>query len=69
MNTAITPAGATITNTGKRRFVQPAYATFNLLTNWTDPSDTYTIGAYLRNVTNTRAVHLFTTCNSTEKSV
>ena len=50
----VTPAGATITNTGKRRFVQPAYATFNLLTNWTDPSDTYTIGAYLRNVTNTR---------------
>lgn len=38
----------------KRRFVQPAYATFNALANWTDPSDTYTIGAYLRNVTNTR---------------
>ncbi len=44
-------AGQTL---GKRRFVQPAYATVNALINWTDPSDTYTIGAYLRNVTNTR---------------
>lgn len=44
-------AGQTL---GKRRYVQPAYATFNALVNWTDPSDTYTIGAYLRNVTNTR---------------
>ncbi len=50
-------AGQTL---GKRRFVQPAYATFNALVNWTDPSDTYTIGAYLRNVANTRYRITFT---------
>lgn len=39
---------------GKRRFVQPGYVTFNTQADWTDPSGTYTIGAYLRNVTDKR---------------
>ena len=50
----VTPAGATISTTGQRRFLQGAYVTFNTQANWTDPSGTYTIGGYLRNVTNKR---------------
>ena len=46
--------GATVQDTRQRRYVQPGFATLNFQAMWTDPSDHYSIGGYLRNATDTR---------------
>jgi iron complex outermembrane receptor protein len=50
----VNAAGATVQDTGQRRYVQPGYVTLSFNAKWTDPKDHYWIGGYLRNVTDTR---------------
>jgi hypothetical protein len=62
----VTAAGATVQDTGQPRYVQPGLATRNLHAMWTDSDSHFSVGASLRNVTDTRYRTTYTSTTAGE---